>query len=94
MVSIEEAQRTILAHITAPETEKTPLFQGVNRVTPEDHATPWDLPAADNSGRLFSLIQGNGLIHLAPETLNACRYAVELLLLDRGFEKRPGCESR
>lgn len=49
MVSIEEAQRTILSHITSLEAEKVALFQGLNRVTPEDHIAPWDIPAADNS---------------------------------------------
>ena len=50
MVSIEEAQGTILEHITPLETEKVSVFQGLNRVTPEDHIAPWDIPAADNSG--------------------------------------------
>ncbi len=49
MISIEEAQRTILEHIAALETEKVSVFQGLNRVTPEDHIAPWDIPAADNS---------------------------------------------
>ncbi|MCM2356731.1 MAG: molybdopterin molybdotransferase MoeA [Geobacteraceae bacterium] len=49
MVSIEEAQRTILGQITPLETEKVSVFQGLNRVTPEDHIAPWDIPAADNS---------------------------------------------
>jgi len=49
MVTIEEAQRTILEHITTLETEKVSVFQGLNRVTPEDHIAPWDIPAADNS---------------------------------------------
>jgi molybdopterin molybdotransferase len=49
MVSIEEAQRTILEQITPLETEKVSIFQGLNRVTPEDHIAPWDIPAADNS---------------------------------------------
>lgn len=49
MVSIEEAQQTILEQITALETEKVSVFQGLNRVTPEDHIAPWDIPAADNS---------------------------------------------
>ena len=49
MVSIEEAQQTILEQITARETEKVSVFQGLNRVTPEDHIAPWDIPAADNS---------------------------------------------
>ena len=49
MVSIEEAQRTILEQINRLETEKVSVFQGLNRVTPEDHIAPWDIPAADNS---------------------------------------------
>jgi len=49
MVSIEEAQRTILEQITPLETEKVSVFQGLNRVTPENHIAPWDIPAADNS---------------------------------------------
>jgi len=49
MVSIEEAQRTILEQIGRLETEKVSVFQGLNRVTPEDHVAPWDIPPADNS---------------------------------------------
>lgn len=49
MVTIEEAQRAILECITPLETEKVSVFQGLNRVTPEDHIAPWDIPAADNS---------------------------------------------
>jgi molybdopterin molybdotransferase len=49
MISIEEAQRNILEYITPLETEKVSVFQGLNRVTPEDHIAPWDIPAADNS---------------------------------------------
>lgn len=49
MISIEEAQGKILEYITPLETEKVSVFQGLNRVTPEDHIAPWDIPAADNS---------------------------------------------
>jgi molybdopterin molybdotransferase len=49
MVSIEEAQRTILEFIRSLETEKVSLFQGLNRITPEDHIAPWDIPPADTS---------------------------------------------
>jgi molybdopterin molybdotransferase len=49
MVSIEEAQRTILDSIHPLETEEVTLFQGLNRVTTEDHISPWDIPPADNS---------------------------------------------
>lgn len=40
MISIEEAQRTILEKITALETEKVPLLGGLDRITPEDHIAP------------------------------------------------------
>ena len=49
MISIEEAQRTILEQVTPLETEKVSVFLGLNRVTPQDHVAPWDIPAADNS---------------------------------------------
>jgi len=49
MVSIEQAQHTVLQQITPLETEKVSVFQGLNRVTPQDHIAPWDIPAADNS---------------------------------------------
>jgi molybdopterin molybdotransferase len=49
MISIEDAQRTILEYIQPLETEKVSLFQALNRVTPEDHISPWDIPPADNS---------------------------------------------
>jgi molybdopterin molybdotransferase len=49
MISIEEAQRTILEYITPLETEKVSIFNGLNRITPEDHIAPWDIPPADNS---------------------------------------------
>jgi molybdopterin molybdotransferase len=49
MISIEEAQRTILEYIHPLETEKVDLFQALNRITPEDHISPWDIPPADNS---------------------------------------------
>jgi molybdopterin molybdotransferase len=66
MVSIEEAQKTILQYIGVLETEKVSVFQGLNRVTPEDHIAPWDIPAADSSamdGYTFSqaALQGNTL---------------------------------
>jgi molybdopterin molybdotransferase len=48
MISIEEAQRTILESTHPLETEKVSLFQALIRVTPEDHISPWDIPPADN----------------------------------------------
>ncbi|QXE91425.1 molybdopterin molybdotransferase MoeA [Geomonas subterranea] len=49
MVSIEEAQRAILSEIAPLETVKVSVFEGLNRVTPESHIAPWDIPPADNS---------------------------------------------
>jgi molybdopterin molybdotransferase len=49
MISIEEAQRTILEKITPLDPEKVSLFQGLNRVTPDEHVAPWDIPPSDNS---------------------------------------------
>ena len=63
MVSIDEAQRTILDGVTPLETEKVSVLQGLNRVTPEDHIAPWSIPAADNSamdGFAFSHAGLNG----------------------------------
>ncbi|MBU0652989.1 MAG: molybdopterin molybdotransferase MoeA [Proteobacteria bacterium] len=63
MVTIEEAQRTILEQITPLETEKVSVLSGLNRVTPDDHIAPWDIPAADNSamdGYAFSYAAQSG----------------------------------
>ena len=49
MVSIEQAQATILAQVKTVGSEEVPLFQALNRVTPQDHIAPWDIPAADYS---------------------------------------------
>ncbi|GFO65099.1 molybdopterin molybdotransferase MoeA [Geomonas paludis] len=49
MISIEEAQRIILGRIDPLQAEKVTCFQGLNRVTTEDHIAPWDIPPADNS---------------------------------------------
>ncbi|TSK09008.1 MAG: molybdopterin molybdotransferase MoeA [Geobacter sp.] len=66
MVSIEEAQRIILEQIVPLEIEKVTVFHGLNRITPEDHVAPWDIPAADNSAMdgfafLHSSVQDNRL---------------------------------
>ncbi|MBU5612525.1 molybdopterin molybdotransferase MoeA [Geomonas azotofigens] len=49
MISIEEAQRIILSHVAPLETEQVTVFHALNRITPQDHIAPWDIPAADNS---------------------------------------------
>ena len=48
-ISIREAQRTILEKITPLDPEKVSLFHGLNRVTPDEHVAPWDIPPSDNS---------------------------------------------
>ena len=170
MLTIEEAQQTILQRITLLETEEVPLLHGLNRVTPDNHLAPWDIPTADNSamdgyafshaalegsrlhvtgflpagevrsipvppgeavkimtgapvppgcdtvvpiedvdydgdcirliaaiktgnqssGRLSSMVLGNGLICLAPESVHAAGEPVNVLLLDRSFELGDG----
>lgn len=71
MISIEEAQRTILECITPLDTEKVSVFQGLNRVTPEDHIAPWDIPPADNSA-----MDGYAFSHaaLTGNTLRVCGF--------------------
>lgn len=102
MVSIEEAQRTILEQIGLLETEKVSVFQGLNRVTPEDHIAPWDIPPADNSamdGFAFShagLIDGTlkvtgflpaGEVHEAPVL------AGEAIKIMTGAPVPPSCDT-
>lgn len=66
MISIQEAQQTILEQIHSLETEKVSVLQGMNRITPENHIAPWDIPAAHTSamdGYAFShsALNGNSL---------------------------------
>ncbi len=49
MITIEEAQQAILESAFPLETEKVSVFKALNRITPEDHIAPWDIPPADNS---------------------------------------------
>jgi molybdopterin molybdotransferase len=58
MISIEEARKIILEHVSPLPTEEVPLLQGLGRVSSEDVHAPWDIPATDNSamdGYAFSL---------------------------------------
>ncbi len=102
MVSIEEAQRTILGHITPLETEKVSVFQGLNRVTPEDHVAPWDIPPADNSamdGYAFShaacsgdRLKVTGFLP-AGEARTAPVPAGEAIKIMTGAPLPPGCDT-
>jgi len=102
MVSIEEAQRTILGYINSLETEKVSVFQGLNRVTPEDHIAPWDIPAADNSamdGFAFSSadikdnrLQVTGFLP-AGEIRTASVPPGEAIRIMTGAPVPPGCDT-
>jgi molybdopterin molybdotransferase len=102
MVSIEEAQRTILEQISPLETEKVSVFQGLNRVTPEDHIAPWDIPAADNSamdGFAFShaalsdnRLRVTGFLP-AGEVRNVPVPAGEAIRIMTGAPVPPGCDT-
>ncbi len=102
MVSIEQAQRTILEHITPLETEKVSVFQGLNRVTPEDHIAPWDIPPADNSamdGYAFSHadLTGNRLrvtgFLPAGEARTVPVFPGEAVKIMTGAPVPPGCDT-
>ncbi|QEM67652.1 molybdopterin molybdotransferase MoeA [Geobacter sp. FeAm09] len=63
MISIEEAQTSILSGAAPLGLEEVPLLQGLNRVTPADHIAPWDIPLTDNSamdGYAFSSARFSG----------------------------------
>jgi molybdopterin molybdotransferase len=102
MIAIEEAQRMILEQIAPLETEKVAVFQGLNRVTPENHIAPWDIPPADNSamdgyafcygtaaGERFKV---TGFLP-AGETLSAPVPAGEAVRIMTGAPVPPGCDT-
>ncbi len=102
MVTIEEAQRTILEQISTLETEKVFVFQGLNRVTAEDHIAPWDIPAADNSamdGFAFShAAQSGGRLRVtgflpAGAVASAPVLAGEAIRIMTGAPLPPGCDT-
>lgn len=102
MVSIEEAQQTILQYIAPLETEKVSVFQGLNRITPEDHIAPWDIPPADNSamdGYAFShaalksdRLRVAGFLP-AGETLNTQVQPGDAIKIMTGAPIPPGCDT-
>jgi molybdopterin molybdotransferase len=64
------------------------LVRGV--VTMRDDRYLVSLTGNQSSGRLSSMTQGNGLVKVAPESVNAPGDTVEVLLLDRAFEMGEG----
>ena len=102
MLSIEEAQRSILEYIAPLETEKVSVFQCLNRVTPEDHIAPWDIPPADNSamdGYAFSRSASNSDVLKVGGFLPAGQYRDEPVLpgeavkIMTGAPLPPGCDT-
>lgn len=64
MISINEAQQTILDTVMTLETEKVSLLKSLNRITAEDHIASWDIPPTDNSamdGYAFSSAAVTGI---------------------------------
>jgi molybdopterin molybdotransferase len=76
--------RAILQEPAANPGERPHLVRGI--VSIHDDLYHVSTTGNQSSGRLSSMIQGNGLIRLAPQALHAPGDEVEVLLLDRGFE--------
>jgi molybdopterin molybdotransferase len=77
----------IKAVLQEPATNKDTrphLVRGI--VSAHDNSYHVSTTGNQSSGRLSSMIQGNGLIRLAPEASHTAGDEVEVLLLDRGFE--------
>ena len=102
MVSIEEAQRIILNSITPLEAEQVAVFQGLNRVTTEDHIAPWDIPPTDNSamdGYAFchaslsgSSLKVTGFLP-AGRTITSSLPPGEAIKIMTGAPVPPGCDT-
>ena len=76
--------KAILLDPAANKGKRPHLVRGI--VSVRDDRYHVSTTGNQSSGRLSSLIQGNGLIRLAPETSHVAGNEVEVLLLDRGFE--------
>ncbi|APG26393.1 molybdopterin molybdenumtransferase MoeA [Syntrophotalea acetylenivorans] len=61
MISIEHAQQLIMDRISPLEIENAPILQGLNRVTPENHISPWDIPLVASSAMDGYAFAGPGL---------------------------------
>jgi molybdopterin molybdotransferase len=102
MISIEEARRVILQHMTLLQDEEVSLFQGLGRVINEDIHAPWDIPSADNSamdGYAFSYaaLQGNylkvtGFLPAGVERSTPV-VAGEAIKIMTGAPVPPGCDT-
>lgn len=61
MISIEHAQQIIMDRIAPLEIENVPILQGLNRVTPENHNSPWNIPLVASSAMDGYAFAGPGL---------------------------------
>ena len=76
--------RAVLQERAANKGKRPHLVRGIVSRSGEGYRV--STTGDQSSGRLSSLVQGNGLIRLAPEAVHATGDSVEVLLLDRGFE--------
>jgi molybdopterin molybdotransferase len=76
--------KALLREPTANKGERPHLVRGIVSKSGDNYHV--STTGNQSSGRLSSLIQGNGLILLAPGASYAAGDPVEVLLLDRGFE--------
>ena len=76
--------KAILQEPVANPGERPHLVRGIVSVQGDRYHV--STTGNQSSGRLSSMIQGNGLIRLAPEASHAAGDEVEVLLLDREFE--------
>ena len=76
--------KALLQKQGANKGERPHLVRGI--VSLQDDRYNVSTTGNQSSGRLSSMIQGNGLIRLAPNASHAAGDEVDVLLLDRGFE--------
>jgi len=76
--------RGVLQEAEANRGKRPHLVRGI--VSLHDHSYHVSTTGNQSSGRLSSMIQGNGLICLQPEARYHAGDEVDVLLLDRGFE--------
>jgi molybdopterin molybdotransferase len=76
--------KAVFGEATVNDGERPHLMRGIVSLRQQRYYV--STTGNQSSGRLSSLVQGNGLIHLAPNAAYAAGAEVDVLLLDRGFE--------
>lgn len=76
--------KAVLQEATVNDGERPHLVRGIVSLREQRYYV--STTGNQSSGRLSSLVQGNGLIHLAPNAAYAAGAEMDVLLLDRGFE--------